>query len=87
MAANVLSSPAPAYPVQASAAAVQGEVVVEAIVGRDGDIIDTRVVSGPLLLREAALQAVQRWHYRPFEVDGRPVEIATTARFDFRLGH
>ncbi len=85
MAANLVSSPAPVYPAQASAAQVQGEVVVEAIVGRDGEVIDSRVVSGPPLLREAALDAVRRWRYRPYEVDGAPAEIATTARLDFRL--
>ena len=85
MAANLVSSPAPAYPAAASAAGVQGDVVVEAVVGRGGEVVGTRVVSGPLLLRTAALEAVQHWHYRPFEVDGKPVEIATTAHVEFRL--
>jgi TonB family protein len=86
MAANLVSSPAPAYPAQASAARVQGEVIIEAVVGKDGSVVDTRVVSGPPMLRDAALNAVQRWRYRPFEVDGKPSEIATTARVDFHLG-
>ncbi len=85
MAANLLSSPAPLYPAQASAAQVQGEVIVEAIVGRDGEVVETRVVSGPPLLRAAAESAVQRWRYRPYEVDGSPAEIATTARLEFKL--
>lgn len=85
MAANLISAPAPAYPAQASAARVQGEVVIEAVVGRDGSVVDTRVVSGPELLRSAALSAVQRWQFRPYEVDGSPAEIATTARLEFRL--
>jgi TonB family protein len=85
MAANLISAPAPAYPAQASAARVQGEVVIEAVVGRDGSVVDTRVVSGPELLRSAALSAVQRWQFRPYEVDGTPAEIATTARLEFRL--
>lgn len=87
MAANLISSPAPAYPVAASAAGVQGEVIVEAVVGRDGVVRETRIVSGPMLLRAAALDAVQRWHYRPYEVDGKAVEVATTARLEFRLDH
>ncbi len=85
MAANLVSSPAPAYPVAASSAGVQGEVVVEAVVGRDGGVVDTRVVSGPPMLRAAALDAVQRWRYRPYEVGGKPIEVATTARLEFRL--
>lgn len=85
MAANLLSSPAPSYPQQASASLVQGEVVIQAVVGRDGSVLETRLVSGPPLLREAALDAVQRWRYRPYLVEGRPTEIATTAIVDFRL--
>lgn len=85
MAANVISAPAPAYPAQASAARVEGEVVIEAVVGRDGAVKETRVVSGPEMLRQAALYAVQHWHYRPYEVDGTPAEISTTARLQFRL--
>ncbi len=85
MAANVISAPAPAYPAEASAAKVEGEVVIEAVVGRDGTVKDARVVSGPELLREAAVNAVQHWQYRPYEVDGAPAEIATTARLQFRL--
>lgn len=85
MAANLISSPVPAYPLQASAARVQGEVVVAAVVGRNGNVIESRVVSGPPLLRDAALNAVQHWQYRPFEVGGKPMEIITTARVEFRL--
>ena len=85
MAANVISAPAPAYPPEASAAKVQGEVVIEAVVGRDGLVKEARVVSGPEMLREAAMNAVQRWQYKPYEVDGTPAEIATTARLEFRL--
>ncbi len=85
MAGNLVSSPAPAYPVAASSAGIQGEVVVEAVVGRDGEVVDTRVVSGPPMLRAAALDAVQRWRYRPYEVDGKTIEVATTARLEFRL--
>lgn len=85
MAANVLSSPAPAYPPQATASRVQGEVVIQAVVGRDGRVIETRVVSGPSLLQAAALDAVSRWNYRPYQVGGKAAEIATTAIVDFRL--
>ena len=85
MTANLISSPVPMYPPEASAARVQGEVVVAAVIGRNGSVIESRVVSGPPLLRNAALNAVQRWHYRPFEMAGKPVEIITTARVEFRL--
>ena len=85
MAGNVMFSPAPMYPAAASAAGVQGEVTVRAVVGRDGDVVDARVVSGPPLLREAALEAVEQWRYRPYLQDGKPVAVATTAIVDFQM--
>ena len=85
MASNLLAAPAPAYPAQASAAGVQGRVVVQALVGRDGHVLDAHVTSGDRMLREAALEAVTRWRYRPFLEDGRPAEIETVAILDFRL--
>lgn len=85
MAANVLESPAPVYPTDARAAHVQGEVIVEAVVGKNGEVLETRIVSGPALLQEAAQHAVQRWRYRPYLADGKPVEILATALIDFRL--
>lgn len=85
MAGNVMFSPPPAYPAAASAAHVQGEVTVRAVVGREGDVIDARVVSGPPLLRDAALEAVERWRYRPYLQDGKPVAVATTAIVDFQM--
>jgi len=85
MASNLISSPAPAYPVAASQARVQGEVTVRAVIDRQGNVIDARVVSGPELLRDASLEAVQHWRYRPYMQGGRPVEVATTAVLDFEL--
>ncbi len=85
MSANLLASPVPAYPPEASAARVEGEVVVSAVVGRDGSILEARVVSGPPALCEAARQAVQTWRFQPYEIGGKAVEIITTARVDFHL--
>jgi TonB family protein len=85
MASSLMYSPEPAYPVAAIAAGVQGEVTVRAVVGPTGNVIDASVVSGPPLLREAALDAVGRWRYRPYEQDGKPVTIATTAILDFQI--
>ena len=85
MAANVLYSPSPAYPAAASAAHVQGEVKVQAEVGRDGNVIAARIISGPPLLRDAALDAVQRWRYRPYVSSGKPVPMSAMAVMDFQL--
>jgi TonB family protein len=85
MASSLMYSPDPEYPAEAIAAGVQGEVTVRAVVGPRGNVVDASVVSGPPLLREAALDAVGRWRYRPYEQDGKPVTIATTAIFDFQI--
>jgi len=85
MASNLISSPVPTYPPAASQARVQGEVTVRAVVDRKGNVIDARVVSGPELLRDVSLEAVQHWRYRPYMQGGKPIEVATTAILDFEL--
>lgn len=87
MAANLIWSPTPAYPAEASEAKVEGEVTINALVSKDGNVLSATVVSGPPLLREAALKAVEKWQYRPYLVSGKPVVIATTAIIDFELAH
>lgn len=85
MAANVVYSPPPDYPAAASAARVQGEVTVRAVVDPEGHVIYARVVSGPELLRDAALEAVQKWRYRPLLYYGKPIAVTTTAILDFKV--
>ncbi len=85
MAANVMYSPAPKYPPTAAASHVQGEVKLEAEVGRDGTVESTRIISGPPLLAEAAADAVQRWRYRPYLYEGRPVAMNAQIVMDFQL--
>ena len=87
MAANLIFSPTPAYPTAASKAKVEGEVTVNALVGKDGNVLSATVVSGPPLLREAALNAVQQWQYHPYLVSGKPAIKATTAIIEFELAH
>ena len=83
MASNLVYSPLPAYPAAASASHVQGEVKLSADVDRDGKVASVRVISGPPLLRAAALDAVQRWRYRPSS--GGPVTMAAIEVLDFQL--
>jgi TonB family protein len=85
MAANVISAPNPAYPRLARLAHMQGEVVMQAIVSREGTIENVRVIKGHRLLRGAATNAVRTWRYRPFEIAGQPVKVATIISVDFKL--
>jgi TonB family protein len=85
MASNLLYSPLPAYPAAASASHVQGEVKLSADVDRDGKVASVRVISGPPPLRDAALDAVQRWRYRPYRSSAGPIPMAAIAIMDFQL--
>lgn len=81
----LLQKVVPSYPEQALKSGLQGPVTLQARIGRDGKIQDLKVVSGYLVLGEAATAAVQQWRYKPYLVNGRPVETKTTITVDFRL--
>ncbi len=85
MTAHLVSAPAPEYPALASAEKVEGQVTLQAVVGRDGLVVSTRVVHGNAVLGEAAEEAVRHWTYRPYVMDGRPTEISTLVTVGFRL--
>jgi peptidyl-prolyl cis-trans isomerase A (cyclophilin A) len=75
----------PVYPVDARQAGVSGRVELEAVVGTDGIVKDLKVVVGPKLLQQAALDAVKTWRYRPFLLNSQPVEFRTLINVDFNL--
>jgi TonB family protein len=85
MGSRLLYAPKLEYPVLAKLAHVQGKVVVEAVVGRDGWVTAAKVLSGHRLLRGAALNVVRGLHYRPYTVNDRPLEVATIVTVNFRL--
>jgi protein TonB len=76
----------PAYPPIARATHTSGTVSLAATISKTGAIENLRVVSGPPLLRDAALDAVRQWRYRPYLLNGQPVEVDTTVQVVFRLG-
>jgi len=84
MGGNLISAPTPDYPTLARLAHVSGEVVIQAVVGRNGNVLATHVLSGNHLLRGAAQDAVRRWRFKPYLMDGRAVEVSTivTVRFN-----
>ncbi|MFZ0419671.1 MAG: energy transducer TonB [Candidatus Sulfotelmatobacter sp.] len=75
----------PAYPAIARAARIQGDVVLKAIIDKDGNIQDLQLVSGHPMLVPAAIQAVKQWRYKPFLLNGQPVEVETTITVIFTL--
>jgi protein TonB len=82
----LLSHPVPVYPVIAKAAGIQGTVVLQATISKSGVIENLRVLSGPQMLQQAALNAVAQWRYRPYLLNGDPVEVETTINVIFSLG-
>jgi outer membrane biosynthesis protein TonB len=85
MAARLVSAPEPEYPVLAKITHVQGKVVVEAVIARDGSVVQAHVVSGHRVLRAAALQEVYQRQYRPYILDDRARDVATLVTVDFTL--
>ena len=75
----------PEYPVIPKTMHLQGMVVLQAIISRTGTIENLRVVSGPALLQQSALNAVQQWRYRPYLLNGEPVEVETTVKVEFTI--
>ncbi|HKR25947.1 MAG TPA: energy transducer TonB, partial [Acidobacteriaceae bacterium] len=84
-AARLMSPIQASYPDIAREARVQGSVVVAATISTTGRIKNAHAVSGPALLTGAALTAVQRARYRPFVLNGVPVEAETTITLVFKL--
>jgi protein TonB len=76
----------PIYPSIARVAQVEGTVVVEAVISRAGTIESLHVVSGPAMLRQAALDAIRVARYQPYRLNDSPTEVQTTITVNFRLG-
>ena len=85
MAGRIVSKVIPVYPVEAKKARVEGTVIMHAIIGTDGAIEDLTVISGPDMLRDAATDAVRRWTYQPYLLNGEPTSVDTTITVNFKL--
>jgi len=75
----------PTYPPLARAARVQGDVVLSAIIDTNGQITNLQLVSGHPMLVPAAIAAVRQWRYKPYLLNGQPVEVETTITVIFTL--
>jgi periplasmic protein TonB len=83
--ANLVHDVAPAYPPEAGRARIEGTVVLMAVIGKDGSVQDVRVESGLPLLAQAAIDAVKQWRYKPYTIDGEPVEVDSRITINFTL--
>jgi protein TonB len=75
----------PKYPPKARQNGIQGTVVLRALIGKEGDIVDLSVVSGDPLLVKSAVKAVKQWKYKPYLLQGNPVEVDTEILVNFTL--
>ena len=86
IAGMAISQPQPVYPPIAKAAHVQGTVILHAVISKTGTIEKLTPVSGPQMLQGAAMDAVSRWKYKPYILNGEPVEVDTTINVNFTFG-
>lgn len=86
MAGQILVKTQPIYPAIARAAHISGSVVLHAFISKQGAIENLSVVSGPEMLRSAALDAVRQWRYRPYMLGSDPTEVDTTITVNFTIG-
>jgi len=83
MIGQLLTKTTPTYPPIARAAGVSGAVVLHATISKAGTIEELTVISGPEMLRAAAMAAVKSWRYRPYLLSGVPTEVDTTVTVNF----
>ena len=75
----------PVYPALAKVSKVQGDVVLEVNITKDGKVGNLTVISGHPLLTDAAIEAVRQWEYKPTLLNGAPVDVVTTVTVNFTL--
>jgi protein TonB len=81
--AMIITQTKPVYPPLAKQARIQGVVILEAVIGKDGAVNEIKVISGHPLLQQAAIDAVSQWKYKPTLLNGEPVEVVTTVTVNF----
>jgi periplasmic protein TonB len=76
----------PMYPPLARSARIQGVVVLQALISKQGTIENLTILTGHPMLAPAAIEAVRQWRYRPYMLNGEPVEVETQVTVNFSLG-
>jgi len=75
----------PTYPPLARQARIQGVVILQAQISKEGTIQNLQLISGHPMLAPAAIEAVKQWKYRPYLLNGEPVEVDTQVQVNFTL--
>jgi TonB family protein len=85
IAGNRIGGQDPEYPAYAKDNRIQGRVIIAITITKDGQPTDLQVIGGPKELQQAALNAVKTWRYKPYLLNGEPVEVKTQVNLDFHL--
>jgi protein TonB len=80
----IIKRVAPIFPQQAAQMHTQGLVALQATIAKDGSVRNVKVVSGPAILARAATDAVRQWKYKPYLLNGEPIEVQTDININFR---
>jgi protein TonB len=83
--ANLIHDVPPQYPPEAGRTRLEGAVVLMAVISQDGSVKDVRVESGLPIFAQAAIDAVKQWRYKPYLIDGEPVEVDSRITINFTL--
>jgi len=81
----LLAKVAPQYPPDAREQHIQGVVVLRALIDKEGNVASVQVITGPQELAPAAIEAVKQWKYKPYLLNGTPVEVDTQIQVNFTL--
>jgi len=88
MTGMLVKKPQPIYPENAKYSHISGTVLLQATIGKDGKVHDLHIIlSSSPLLSDSALQAVSHWEYKPYLLNGEPVEVDTTVNVIYTLGN
>jgi len=85
MAPRAIAAPDPIYPSLAKQARIYGDVVIDAVIDVNGNVVEMQVVSGHPLLVPPALEALRRWKYQPTILNDEPVPVQLMVTIKFRL--
>ncbi len=85
MQGQIVNKVTPSYPEEAKKERIQGKVLLDAIIGKSGEVEELKAVSGPKELQQSALDAVRKWTYKPFLLNGEPVDVKTTVSVIYSL--
>jgi len=82
---RLVNAPQPVYPLMAKQAHIQGDIVVKTTIDESGNVAHMEIVSGPAMLRGAALEALRRWKYAPSMLNGEPIAVQMMVTIKFRM--